>query len=105
MHPFCFTISHSLPGWIRISFVKKPANQRSSVIYVLEAVVWIVATFLIRNQVDAIAGRWQIQEPWVLLLKFAVVLALIALAVALHRLLFRWLARAGLIPNDSDREE
>ncbi len=76
--------------------------QRANTIAIIEAVVWIVVTLLARHQLDILAGLWQIHEPWVTLLKFAAVLALIAVAVALHGLLFRWLARKGFISTEKE---
>ncbi len=80
----------------------KKLNQRANTVAIAEAVVWIVVTLLARRQLDILAGLWQIHEPWVTLLKFAAVLALIAVAVALHGLLFRWLARKGFISTEKE---
>ncbi len=82
---------------------KSPPASRSAAIMLVESVIWIAATFLVRARLDQAAARWQIAAPWLILLKIGVVFGLIAIAVALHSLLFRWLARWGVIP--AERQE
>ena len=67
---------------------------------IVETIFWIVTSLYARQLVDVAAGRWQIGEPGVFLLKIGVVLALIAFAVWLHRVVVRWLVRKGLLPPE-----
>jgi hypothetical protein len=77
--------------------------SRSNAIILAESIVWIIITFFTRSRLDLLAARWQLAEVWVFLLKIGVVLALIAIAVALHGVLFRWLARLGVIPAEEKK--
>jgi hypothetical protein len=80
--------------------MKKPANQRSTVFVLIESFVWILASLYARHLVDLAVGRWQIGETWGFLLKVGVVLVLIGIAVWLHNVLFRWLGKRGLLPDE-----
>jgi hypothetical protein len=80
--------------------MKKKTITRSTAIIFLESFLWIILTYFVRYRLDLAATGWQITEPWLFLLKIGVVLALISIALGLHGLLFRWLARRGIIPDE-----
>jgi hypothetical protein len=80
--------------------MKKPVSSRSTTIILIESFVWIILTFLARLLLEQAAARWQVGEPWLFLLKIGAVLGLIALALFLHGVVFRWLARRGILPPE-----
>lgn len=82
--------------------MKRPSNPRATLIILLESALWIFASLYTRRLLDLAAVQWQIHEPWITLIKIAVVLTLIAIAVALHGLLFRWLKRLGQVQTDPE---
>ncbi len=85
--------------------MKKPSSiSRSTAIIFIESFLWIFIAFYTRSRLDVLAARWRIAEPWVFLLKMAVVLALIAIAVALHGVLFRWLTKRGILPLEEKKD-
>lgn len=67
---------------------------------IIEAIFWIIASLYARHLVDVAAGRWQMGELDVFFAKIIVVLALIAFAPWLHRVIVRWLVRKGLLPPE-----
>jgi hypothetical protein len=83
--------------------MKKASTLRANMIILIEAVVWIFITLFIRTQMDLAATRLQLAQVWVFLLKIVVVGALIAIALALHGRIFRWLVRRGVLP--AERQE
>ncbi len=85
--------------------MKKPASSRASTILIIEAVIWIAVSLYARHLLDLAAAHWNIQSIWLLFLKIGAVLGLIAIAVSLHGLLFRWLARLGWIPPEPAEKE
>lgn len=80
--------------------MKKNAGTRSNVLLMVEMVIWISASLYARFLLDALAERWSLQPPWPLLMKIVTVLGLIGLALLVHGLLVRWLARAGWLPPE-----
>ncbi len=66
----------------------------------IESIVWIVITFLVRAQLDRAAAGWQLSPIWLFLLKIGVVLAMIAIAVTLHGMIFRWLIKKGILAEE-----
>ncbi len=67
---------------------------------IIETIFWIIASLYARQLVDIAAARWQMGELGVFFAKITVVLALIALALWLHRVIVRWLVRRGLLPPE-----
>jgi hypothetical protein len=85
------------------TLMKKAPFSRANAMILVESLVWIFITVYVRSQLDQAAARWQIADVWVFLLKIGVVLGLIAVAVWLHGLLYRWLVRRGILP--AERQE
>lgn len=75
-------------------------KKRAPILPIVETIFWIVVSLYSRQLVDVVAARWQIGPLGVFLLKIAVVLALIAFAVWLHRVVVRWLVIKGLLPPE-----
>ncbi len=67
---------------------------------ILETVFWILASLYARHLVDVAAQQWKINELGIFLIKIGAVLALIALALWLHRLFVRFLVNRGLLPKE-----
>jgi hypothetical protein len=67
---------------------------------IVEAIFWILASLYARRLVDIAAARWQFGELGGFFARIMVVLALIAFALWLHRVIVRWLVRKGLLPPE-----
>jgi hypothetical protein len=75
-------------------------KRLATILPIAETVFWILVSLYARQLVDVAASRWQIGPLGVLFLKIGIVLALIAFALWLHRVLVRWMVVKGWIPPE-----